>query len=384
MGNCQNTEKRGDLCQVNRHEEAVEIKLLRSNESAGFALRPAAFVHTFDDQSTSTSGGTGGEEFDYDSPKSSHQPAVEVVQGLEPPVVLVEATACSALEHRLSSASGKAWKYKGETHHGKANGYGIYEDDTGSRYEGFWKENRAHGMGKYTRKNGSWYNGDWENNLQHGQGEEHWPDGQRYEGAYVHGLKTGQGKFVWADGSYYCGELKDNLASGFGEHYWAEDGKKYQGDWVRNTMHGWGRMEWADGSVFDGEFQDDRRHGYGRFVWPSGTSFVGFWERGLQHGRGVVVEPDGRRKRGYWDKGVNILWETDSSPNITANNDQCKISEGIQSPPYGPTKSTSKETQRPTGLGYFRQPSEPLSPSLLEDLLRSPAFSHLDSEFESN
>eukprot|EP01057_Protomagalhaensia_wolfi_P003634 Protomagalhaensia_wolfi_Nauph_80__3633@NODE_366_length_2667_cov_20_190639_g276_i0_p1_GENE_NODE_366_length_2667_cov_20_190639_g276_i0NODE_366_length_2667_cov_20_190639_g276_i0_p1_ORF_typecomplete_len397_score67_75MORN/PF02493_20/0_035MORN/PF02493_20/8_7e07MORN/PF02493_20/0_00052MORN/PF02493_20/2_1e06MORN/PF02493_20/0_24MORN/PF02493_20/1_1e06MORN/PF02493_20/8_2e05MORN/PF02493_20/0_57MORN/PF02493_20/1_8e04Tudor_2/PF18104_1/5_2e02Tudor_2/PF18104_1/35Tudor_2/PF18104_1/9_6_NODE_366_length_2667_cov_20_ len=395
MGNCQ-TSHRSNLC----HDQITETEFKFLSNSSRMDILAPAVIYALEDQSTS--GGTDVvDEFETDSRQAilkvdqclatdARQDSKQTyeIRTIRQDSIVGDLPTMS--RGRLSTSVGKTWRYKGETVEGKANGFGVYEDEDGSKYEGSWKDNRAHGIGRYTRKDGSWYSGDWDNNMQHGHGEENWPDGSRYEGAYVRGLKTGQGKFTWADGSYYKGELRDNLAHGFGEHVWAADKRRYVGDWFRNKMHGWGRMEWPDGSVYDGEFCEDHRHGYGRFVWNNGVSFVGFWENRLQHGRGVMVDAEGRRKRGTWQKGaLASSLKTQSIVDSDEEQDSVLMKRRLEKLQTGDKDSEPIAGERQStfddGLGHFlrhSQSSNSINSEFLASLLQRPQFSHLDSEFE--
>ena len=92
--------------------------------------------------------------------------------------------------------------------HGKQQGYGRVEFDTGTVYEGDIADDMYNGKGKIVSAD-STYEGDWVDDQPHGFGTmtDYW--GDVYVGEFDQGQYNGQGKLTCADGAIKEGYWED-------------------------------------------------------------------------------------------------------------------------------------------------------------------------------
>ena len=104
-------------------------------------------------------------------------------------------------------------KYTGQVENGVANGKGVFDYNSGSKFEGNWKNGKKEGKGLYFYNNegykGDKYDGDWEEDKQDGIGKYFFDDGDMYEGNWKKGKQEGKGIYNYSNGDRYEGDFKN-------------------------------------------------------------------------------------------------------------------------------------------------------------------------------
>jgi len=130
--------------------------------------------------------------------------------------------------------------FTGETYDGQPTGWGIFNDQTGTRLEGKWRYGNPYKItGRVVLPDGTVEDGTWD---------------------YVHG--TGTGTITWKDGHCYNGPwtiadgISAEIPEGTGTMTWP-DCHSYVGPFRNGQMNGWGIMTWTDGKSMKGLWRHD-------------------------------------------------------------------------------------------------------------------------------
>ena len=127
--------------------------------------------------------------------------------------------------------------FTGVLREGRAEGYGVMNYASGSRYEGNFQRGRPEGRGIMTFATGARYDGNFQDGKRQGNGTYTRPDGARYQGDWRDGKPEGRGVQLYANGNRYDGEWKDGKRSGMGT--WIEgSGARMHGQWRNNRPDG--------------------------------------------------------------------------------------------------------------------------------------------------
>lgn len=165
--------------------------------------------------------------------------------------------------------------YRGETTHGRPDGYGCYVSASGTqRYEGTWRNGRPDGYGIYQ-------NGD-----------------TCYRGAFRQGVPDGQGCLRVSGKMVYEGGFSQGLKSGHGVMKLPKQGIRYYGNWQNDSLPAGRRIDSTGtySGMFGPYFQ---AAGYGRW-WDGNRYYEGNWEAGSRQGFGFEVSCDNPLKCGVW------------------------------------------------------------------------------------